>query len=446
MDENRIVPAEYAEERDCPAWFNGKSVDEAAFSEAFLAEHPMKCLRGRLFSRGGLIENEDLICREIAKQISGYVRSGVSGKAASILACMKLMCTVPGLPVQQDRIHFRNGTLVLGKGFAEEADFCLNRLPVNWNPSAPKPERWLRFLNDLLYPEDILTLQQYLGYCLIPTTKAQKMLLIVGKGGEGKSRIGRVLSGIFGSSMNTTSIQKIETNRFARADLEHKLLMVDDDMDLGALPKTNYIKSIVTAETPMDLERKGVQSHQALLYTRFLCFGNGALETLYDKSEGFYRRQIILTTKDRPKDRKDDPFLAEAMLAEREGIVNWMLDGLYDLLAREFRFSVSSRAQGNLEVVKRSSNNIIDFLRSDGYIRFRADGEITSRALYACYQRWCDDNSVKALSAQRLSSELMQNGERYNVEYTSSIRLGTHRVRGFRGVEEARGGDPCDAF
>ena len=67
---------------------------------------------------------------------------------------------------------------------------------------------------------------------------------------------------LLGDSMNTTSIQKVESNRFSRADLENKLLMVDDDMDMSALPKTNYIKSIVTSECKMDMERKG-----CLLYT-----------------------------------------------------------------------------------------------------------------------------------------------------------------------------------
>ena len=83
--------------------------------------------------------------------------------------------------------------------------------------------------------------------------------------------------------MNTTSIQKVESNRFSRADLENKLLMVDDDMDKSALPKTNYIKSIVTSECKMDMERKGVQSYQSQLYVRFLCFGNGALTALHDQ-------------------------------------------------------------------------------------------------------------------------------------------------------------------
>ncbi|HAH78041.1 MAG TPA: DNA primase, partial [Ruminococcaceae bacterium] len=50
--------------------------------------------------------------------------------------------------------------------------FCLNRIAAEYRPGAPKPELWLKFLNDLLYPEDIPTLQEFLGYCLVPTTKA----------------------------------------------------------------------------------------------------------------------------------------------------------------------------------------------------------------------------------------------------------------------------------
>ena len=95
--------------------------------------------------------------------------------------------------------------------------------------------------------------------------------------------------------------------------------MVDDDMDMSALPKTNYIKSIVTSECKMDMERKGVQSYQSQLYVRFLCFGNGALTALHDKSDGFFRRQIVLTTKDRPAGRADDPFLVDKLLRDEHG-------------------------------------------------------------------------------------------------------------------------------
>ncbi|WP_341479554.1 DUF5906 domain-containing protein [Clostridium cadaveris] len=51
---------------------------------------------------------------------------------------------------------------------------------------------------------------------------------------------------ILGTNMNVSNIQKVEHNRFARADLEYRLFMVDDDMKLEALKDTNYIKTIVT--------------------------------------------------------------------------------------------------------------------------------------------------------------------------------------------------------
>lgn len=418
-----------------PSWYDGKKIDEVQFCSDFLGRHPMKCVHGRLFTVDGAVEDEGGISRMILEEVSGCLSSGISKAVTNLLAALKLMAYSPPLPIETDRIHVANGTYFLNGSFTEDKAWCSNRLKVRYEPNAPKPERWLSFLSELLEPEDIPTLQEYLGYCLIPSTKGQKMLLLIGKGGEGKSRIGLVMRSLLGDSMNMTSIQKVENNRFSRADLENKLLMVDDDMDMAALPKTNYIKSIVTAECKMDLERKGVQSYQSRLYARFLCFGNGALTALHDRSDGFFRRQIVLTTKDRPAGRVDDPFLAEKLADEAEGIFLWCLEGLNRLLANNYRFSLSGKARENVETVKRSSNNVIEFLRSEGYIRFRADAEASSRALYEAYKLWCEDNVRKPLSANRLSSELAQNEALYKVEATNNIYAAGKRVRGFVGIE-----------
>lgn len=418
-----------------PSWYDGKKIDEVQFCSDFLGRHPMKCVHGRLFTVDGAVEDEGGISRMILEEVSGCLSSGISKAVTNLLAALKLTAYSPPLPIETDRIHVANGTYFLNGSFTEDKAWCNNRLKVRYEPNAPKPERWLGFLSELLEPEDIPTLQEYLGYCLIPSTKGQKMLLLIGKGGEGKSRIGLVMRSLLGDSMNMTSIQKVENNRFSRADLENKLLMVDDDMDMAALPKTNYIKSIVTAECKMDLERKGVQSYQSRLYARFLCFGNGALTALHDRSDGFFRRQIVLTTKDRPAGRVDDPFLAEKLAEEAEGIFLWCLEGLNRLLANNYRFSLSGKARENVETVKRSSNNVIEFLRSDGYIRFRADAEASSRALYEAYKLWCEDNVRKPLSANRLSSELAQNEALYKVEATNNIYAAGKRVRGFVGIE-----------
>ncbi len=419
-----------------PAWISKEGrINEADFCNDFLSSYPMRCIHNHFYTVDGLVTDESKLQRKIYDIISQFLSWGLAQKVDSLFRALKLAAYSEPMPLQCDRIHVANGTLFLDGRFMERKEFCINRLNVCYRRETPSPETWLRFLSNLLELEDIPTLQEYLGYCLIPSTKAQKMLMLVGKGGEGKSRIGLVLNEIFGASMNTTSIQKVENNRFSRADLENKLLMVDDDMDFSALPKTNYIKSIVTAECRMDVERKGIQSYQSQLYVRFLCFGNGALTALYDRSNGFYRRQIVLTTKDRPPDRVDDPFLAEKLIAEKEGIFLWMLEGLQRLIANNYHLTVSKRAQDNISDAVRESNNIVDFLASQGYVMFKADCEASTRDLYIAYRSWCEDNAENILSQKRFASFLSQNADEYNLEATNNVytRRGC-RCRGYMGV------------
>ena len=420
-----------------PDWFDGEKIDEVTFCRELLHNHPMKCIDGTFFTPDGPVEDEAALKQLILDEIQVVITNGLSKKVSNLLETLRMIAYSAPLDIAVDCIHLKNGIYHLADGtFQESRLFCRNRLPVAYNPKAAKPERWLTFLDELLEPEDIPTLQEYLGYCLIPCTKGQKMMFLLGKGGEGKSRIGLVLKNLMGDAVSNGSIQKVETSRFARADLENRLLMVDDDLNMNALPKTNYIKSIVTAEAKMDVERKGIQSYQSDIYARFLCFGNGALTALYDHSDGFWRRQLVLTTKDRPADREDDPFLVEALSAELEGILLWCLVGLQRLLRNNYKFTVSPKAAANLETIKRSSNNVLDFLDSEGYFRYNADFSISSRDLYEIYKLWCEDNACHPVSAARLSSEVSQNAVRLNLEPTNNIYLpGGRRVRGFMGIE-----------
>ena len=388
------------------------------------------------FTTDGRVTDENKLKREILSWISPYVFTGIPKKLTNLLDTMRVLAYSEPLPTYMDRIFLANGTYYLSGDFEEGKDFCVNRLPVAYNPEAPEPTQWLNFLDQLLYPEDIPTLQEYMGYCLIPSTKAQQMLFLVGKGGEGKSRVGLVMRALLGTNMANGSIQKVETNPFARADLEHYLVMVDDDMKLEALPQTNYIKTIVTAEQPLDLERKGKQSYQGCLYSRFLVFGNGVMKSLYDRSEGFFRRQLILSVKEKEKDRYDDPYLAEKMCREAEGILLWALEGLRRLINQNFHFTVSQRTMDNRENAIRDGNNIVEFLESEGYFQFKADAQISSKDFYAIYEEWCHDNAEKPLVAKSFSSYLIQHQKEYNLEYNNKIvNRSKRRVWGFWGVE-----------
>ena len=420
-----------------PIWFDGQNINEALFCEEFLRERRIIFANGAFFTPDGRVTDDLPLRGEIYDKLKFCAVNNIPRKITNILEVLKLEAQVPDFPPEQDRIHVANGTLLQNGTFTEGRPAIVrSRLPVAYNPDAPAPVVWLNFLDDLLHTEDIPTLQEFIGYCLIPSNKGQRMMVIKGNGGEGKSQIGAVLSAIFGMNMKDGSIGKISENRFARADLEHILLCVDDDMRMEALRQTNYVKSIVTAQGKMDLERKGKQSYQGWMFARLLAFSNGDLQALYDRSDGFYRRQLVLTTKEKPAGRVDDPDLAEKMKAEVEGIFLWAFEGLQRLVANNFKFTESQRTRDNREAVKRDNNNVFDFLESEGYIRLKADCTISSKDLYEIYRMWCEENNLIPLKRRSFSESVIANQNKYNLEYCNKItNAAGRRVWGFFGIE-----------
>lgn len=420
---------------NAPEWAqNGSNIDEVLFFAEFIERYPMLCIDGKFIDVNGEVDIEWLKYK-VSHSIMPYVRKNLAQKVTSIINTMKLCAYGDELKPDINRIHVRNGTLYTDGTFTDKKFFCRNRFFVNWNEECPQPVKFLNFLGELLESEDIPTLQEYLGYCLIPSTKGQKMMFIIGNGGEGKSRIGVVLDSIFGKNMLTGSFQRIETDRFFRYNLLNKLLMIDDDMQINALSTTGYIKNIVTAETPIDIEAKGEQSRQAEIYTRFLCFGNTAPQALYDKTEGFSRRMLIIRTKPKPVDRVDDPFLADKFIAEKEEIFHWMFEGLKRLVSNNFCFTVSDNARRNISDAMKENCNITDFLEDDSAVA-HGNFDTAGYALYTAYTVWCGDNSTTPLKRDTFIRYLKDNAHRLGISYSTHVITNEgKRVRGFTGIK-----------
>ena len=237
-----------------PTWFNGKTISEPIFCQEFLDNHRIAYTENAFFTPDGKMTNENHLRMQIYQLLEPCAYSGVTKKIDNIMGLLRIKAHMDELIPRTDRIYVQNGTLYLDGNFIEGKDEIVrSRFPVRYEPDAKMPERWLHFLSELLWPEDIPTLQEFIGYCLIPSNAGQKIRVIKGNGGEGKSQIGNVLFRLFGNSAKDGSVGKISENPFARADLEHVHLMIDDDMRLEALKQTNYVKSLVTVRGKMDL-------------------------------------------------------------------------------------------------------------------------------------------------------------------------------------------------
>lgn len=432
------APPKKKKERELPDWMLDKTtVNELKFCKYFVEKHPMKCISGRFFDYDGLVD-EHALGNEVYRMLRQGVWIGLSKKVVQIMDALRLYTYSAPLTPDLNFIHVQNGKLDLKGNFYPNREFCNNRLNVWYDPNIRNgvyyPEQFLNFLYELLFPEDIVTLQEYLGYLLIPSTKGQKMMFLIGQGGEGKSRIGIVLREIFRDNMLTGNIHRIETDRFFRYNLKDRLLMIDDDMQMQALSSTGYIKNLVTAETPIDVEAKGKQSEQALLYTRLLCFGNGSPKTLYDKSKGFSRRMIILTTQTPPEKRIIDPYIADRFIAEKEKIFCWMYDGLLRLLENNYRFTISERARQNVMETMQDNCNITEFLEDADRVMYGENYRVTSSKLYDCYTRWCEDNALTSLKRDTFITWLKQNEDEFHIKYSTHIPNDGKNVRGFTGI------------
>ena len=162
MAKNRKTP-----DMNLPMWFDGQNINEALFCEEFLQERRIIFANGAFFTPNGRVTDDLPLRGEIYDKLKFCAVNNIPRKITNILEVLKLEAQVPDFPPEQDRIHLSNGTLLLNGTFTEgRPTIVRNRLPVVYNPHAPTPVTWLKFLDGLLHAEDIPTLQEFIGYTI----------------------------------------------------------------------------------------------------------------------------------------------------------------------------------------------------------------------------------------------------------------------------------------
>ena len=168
-----------------------------------------------------------------------------------------------------------------------------------------------------------------------------------------------------------------------------------------------------------------------MLYARLLCFGNGNLVAAHDTSDGFWRRQILISVKDKPEGRTDDPYLIDKLSEELPDILLWALKGLKRLLANQYRFTLSERARQNLAAVMEDGCHLDQFMQANSYVHYDSEKSARSTYLFRAYNKWCADNLETPFTQKKFSQYLFKNAERYGIRFSKRIEGG---YRGYRGV------------
>ena len=412
-------------------------INENTFAKAFRDVNNLRYNNGLFYTRRGKIA-EEMIGRDIWESIAEIgINTNVERLVKRLIGATKYASTVKSLEANEDCIPFRNGDFYISKWELHIGEYSPTpyRLPAPLQLELKDIPNFTKWLNDLFYPEDIKTLQEYLGYCLVFTTKAQKALFLLGEGGAGKSGIGVILQAILGDAeLNIANTQEFLQDKFKLPELEHKLVLYDDDLDSSALTETGLYKKLITNSLAITADRKFGQAFKFTPKIKLIACCNKMLSSVYDNTSGFYRRLLPIVVKPIAKDFKPDLQFYDKLKSERDGIVQWSLMGLCRLINNKWILSESTRTREYMNQKQSIDNPLPNFMESVFDYDENLPG-ITTTEMIQVYEIWCRRNNCTIQKPRTVQLWFADHAEKYGIRPSRHIKIGDKEVRGYTGLK-----------
>ena len=317
-------------------------------------------------------------------------------------------------------VNVRNGLLdIRDMSFKEHTPSYLStvQLNVEYNPQVDCPQ-FKKFLNEVLDCKLIPLVQEIVGYLLTTNTASQKAFVFWGPARTGKSTLLWVVEYLLLGKKNVSNIPWQEIgDKFKTAELLGKLANVFSDLPSKSIDDTGIFK-VVTGEDYLMAEKKNKNPFKFKPFARLVFSCNELPRNYVDRTEGFYRRLIIVPFSRQIEKSKIDKALKYKFQREKEGILNWALEGLKRLYENNFEFSENELTDGVKKEYKRENNNVISFVEE--CCEIDSLFSCSRIEIYEAYKEFCGEAGLKALSQIKFNKELECN---FNVTRARSGKL-----------------------
>jgi len=291
---------------------------------------------------------------------------GNSSKAADVASMVRDLSVLPvgrTMNDNPDLICLQNGMFNLRTGELlphAKDHYATHCLGVSFDPrNVQDCPRWKKFLKEAVKdPETIREIQKFFGYCMIRETKHEKMLLLFGPGGDGKSKLMSVLRHLVGEeNCSHIPMGKLE-DQFYLSRLVNVLVNMSTEVEVKAM-QSMEMKAIVSGD-PVAAAFKNQTPFDFVPFCK-LVYSTNRLPRVTDNSDGWFRKVMVVEmTQQFYKLGIADLDLEGKLLAELSGIFAWSLMGLELLNEEGFRPSKSMEA--SLYDYKRVNNNVLYYI------------------------------------------------------------------------------------
>ena len=315
-------------------------------------------------------------------------------------------------------LNVRNGTLVIrsdGSVVPHEHscdDLFFYCLGYSYDPQAECPQ-WHAFLDRVLPDQDAQRLlAEYIGYCLMPDHKMEKMLLLYGEGLNGKSVTLEIIEALLGSmNVSYMSLADLTNDDVKRSAIVGKMLNISHESGKDVNP--NVLKQLTSGER-VTVRRLYHNPDETNNYGKLIAAFNVLPRA--ENTFGFFRRLLFLPYQVTIPKEEIDRQLAVKLKLELPGILNWVLESLPELLSRR-EFSPCESSDKALEQYRLQSDNVRLFLNE---CCEASDYTTLASEVFKAYRSFCINSSLRPIGKTRFYERLEKLGYE-RVTYSNSL-------------------------
>jgi putative DNA primase/helicase len=273
------------------------------------------------------------------------------------------------------------------------------------------PSKIMKFFNQVMGPDDIDTVLDFIAYCLWRDFPYHRWLLLNGSGRNGKGVTTKIITRLLGKkNVSNETLPRILSNDFSTANLYGKMANIDADLSSKALSDTGMLKKLTGGDV-IQGEFKYKSAFSFENYTKLIFAVNTMPETP-DETDAFFVRPLIINFPNQFLGDNAIPNLIEQLATpdEMSALLGLVIRRVPRVLKYGISYAASHTIEENFDKYIRSSDPIRYFvetaLRKDDATR----ANVSIDKMYGSYSNFCKHYKLTMESSQTFSRELKKHG------------------------------------
>ena len=302
-------------------------------------------------------------------------------------------------------INANNGVIEVGPGdqiafraHSPDDRFTL-KLATDYIPEARCDRFDLLLIEALPDPQDRKLLQCSGGNILYPGCDHETALVLFGPGETGKSTIAGALRSALGTDLcGSIGLDVLcNSSSYSLPSLKFKMLNLGSELKGTEIEESSNFKKLVSGEY---LNARAIYAApEEMRTTAKLMFLSNHVPRFSGGTDAELRRMRMIEFSRKPAVK--DLHLKTKLEAEASGILNWMLEGLTELLQEGAMPRGGKSSEQLLNVFSKSNDPVGRFV--DECCELSVTGEVNKDVLVAGFTEWCHVNGI-VMASDRIES------------------------------------------